>query len=173
MLIVAIYFNHQLMCMHVDWSYIACSFKFTVDARTGLLSDNSPIRSFRINDLGYIRRRQIAVVHMTPHIPVDVEAEASAFSILLLHHPWPDGTEQSIIAPSESAISTLANYTKQGDLLPHVLQLIEGFRENDEVISDIRLRSAEYSSFQTSYHDITMFEQEQDIDATEDFNDGK
>jgi hypothetical protein len=110
---------------------------------------------------------------MTPHISVDVETEASAFSILLLHHPWPDGTEQSIIAPSESAISTLANYTKQGDLLPHVLQLIEGFRESDEVISDIRLRSAEYSSFQTSYHDNMMFEQEQDIDATDDFNDGK
>ena len=80
--------------------------------------------------------------------------------------------EKMIVLPDmKTAVATLAKYINDGTLLSHVLPIIQGIKENDEVIKDIRLRSAEYSHFENSGVE-SLFRQECVEDALDDFNNG-
>ena len=75
------------------------------------------------------------MIHLSPYIA------------LLLHHPWPNGDEGSIVLPGETAVTTFLHLQEGNLLLHHVHTLLTSIKEGDAVIAEIAASGAAYGQF--------------------------
>ena len=146
--------------MNFSVSFYFCrhSNEFLVDCMTGLLSPSSTT-NFKIGSIAYIKRKKTAAIHISPYIPLDLENEDSAYSNLLLHHPWPNGVEPNFPSSDTTAVTTFRNLQEAKQLLPHVDGILCSIREDDKVIAEIAASAAAYGHFHEQ-NDHPEYEQE-------------
>ena len=66
----------------------------SIDPETGFIQTSE--KSFSAGGYEFTRRRKRAVIHLSPHIPINHDDDRSAYSLLLLHHVWPGGEERAL-----------------------------------------------------------------------------
>jgi hypothetical protein len=103
---------------------------------TGFISESEV--SFKAGEYMFTKRKKQAVIHLSPHIPIDTKDEHSSYSILLLHCVWPDGREENIRPPGHSARERLAEMRQNNQLLPHVQSIIDRISASEHTFAEIQ-----------------------------------
>ena len=80
-----------------------------------MLKEDSP-KCFLLGDVRCTWMKEPVVINQTPHIPFNKTDERCAYSLLLLHHPWPEGGEEDLIPDGRTAADHLKWLEKQGEL---------------------------------------------------------
>ena len=65
------------------------------------------------------------VIHTSPYIPFQPADDRSAFSLLLLHTPWPGGEEAALVPAGVTPAQHLASLKERGELPASLVELIE------------------------------------------------
>ena len=107
-----------------------------INETTGFISESEV--SFKAGEYMFTKRKKQAVIHLSPHIPIDTKDEHSAYSILLLHCVWPDGREENIRPPGHTARERLAEMRQDNQLLPHVQSIIDRISASEETFAEIQ-----------------------------------
>jgi hypothetical protein len=129
-------YTTQAVTQRIEKKVSCLSAALTVDTETGFIAASN--KSFRIDSYYYVRRRKDAVIHCTPHIPIDYNDENSCYAILLLHHPWPGGEEKNIVPDGVTAAYHLAELMRQNHLLPHVRKTLNGIKQSEAYLAQQR-----------------------------------
>jgi len=93
----------------------------------GLFLHRSSSKNFVVNNYRFsqLTNSERVIIHCSPYIPFEPENDRSAFSLLLLHVPWPNGNESNIVPIGKSASEHLA-FLKTSELLtPALLRFID------------------------------------------------
>lgn len=85
-------------------------------------SNNFQVKKYRFSQL---KNGQRVIVHMSPFISFEPENDRCAYSLLLLHVPWPNGDEASIVPNGTTASKHLAALQEANKLPAALLQFIE------------------------------------------------
>ena len=109
------------------------------------------------------------MIHLSPYIALDLLQEDSAYSTLLLHHPWPNGDEGSIVLPEATAVTTFQDLQEGNLLLHHVHTLLSSIKEDDAVIAEIAASAAANGQFHEQQNHPQY---EQDMAGEYDSDDG-
>lgn len=89
------------------------------------LNDDAP-KSFQVGFYRFNKVKKRYVLHLTPYIPFDIEDDRSAFMLLLLHLPWPNGDESKIIPDNKIGAALHLKYLLEINMLsPHLKHLIQ------------------------------------------------
>ena len=72
-----------------------------------------------------MKNEQRVIVHMSPFISFEPENDRCAYSLLLLHVPWPNGDEGSIVPNGTTASKHLEALKEANELPKALLQFIE------------------------------------------------
>jgi len=107
-----------------------------INETTGFISEAEV--SFKVGEYMFTKRRKQAVIHLSPHVPMDTADERSAYATLLLHCVWPEGREENIRPPGQSARDRLAELQRNQQLLPHVQSLIERIAVSERTFAEIQ-----------------------------------
>ena len=94
-----------------------------IDETTGFVIDAE--KSFSADGFIFTKRRKRAVIHLSPHVPANYEDDRNAYSILLLHRPWPEGEQSKITEDGklEGARDHFLSLLPNG-IQPHVTGLL-------------------------------------------------
>ena len=103
-----------------------------VDEDTGFI--NLSAKSFTIGKFQFTRRRKAAVLHLSPHVPINLSDERSAYMILLLHRVWPNGLEENILENDRSAVETLSTC----ELPSYVHKLLGIVQQSEKSLEELR-----------------------------------
>ena len=104
-----------------------------IDENSGFI-DATSAKSFLIREFRFTRRKKPAVIHFSPHVPINTMDEQSAYMILLMHTIWPDGEEKNIQPEGTTAVAVLSAY----NLLPHVNILLGLIQASEKARDEIR-----------------------------------
>ena len=88
----------------------------------GLFLDRSSSKNFQVKKYRFsqLKNEQRVIVHMSPFISFEPENDRCAYSLLLLHVPWPNGDEGSIV-PNGTTASKHLQALKDANKLPQAL----------------------------------------------------
>ena len=93
----------------------------------GLFLDRESSKNFVVNEFRFsqLTNSERVIIHCSPYIPFAPENDRSAFSILLLHVPWPNGNESNIIPVGKTASDHLTFLKNSGQLTSDLVHFID------------------------------------------------
>jgi hypothetical protein len=92
--------------------------------------------SFAIGDLYFVYHKIKQVVHLHPYIPHNVNDEASAFSILLLHTPWPITGDVGLLGNSETAVQRLKIIMDSGIMPSYTAAMLDRIQASQDILNE-------------------------------------
>ena len=89
------------------------------------------------------------VINVCPFIPINNDDERSAYSTLLIHTPWPEGGEDSLLDTEASAVTQLRTIIDSDCIPQYVFPMLKqqktstNFSENQNQLADDSVQDAE------------------------------
>jgi len=73
-------------------------------------------KTFSVDGIRFSLAKTPNVLSLCPYMSYDLDDEASAYAILLMHRVWPDGDEGCIVPPGVTAVCHLAGLIRGGEM---------------------------------------------------------